>query len=463
MGRKILNIVGYFLAFLLFLLLFIRMTFPTTALGNMLKVRLADATGATSVVIGDVSLLGLIPSGLSLEGVEVTFKDVAMKTEVPGKDRMLGRLLQADELSVRASLGGLTSGEIDASFEGTVMGGTISGGRIIVPKEGIAELRIEAIEGVAIGAERLFASATGFDLRGTLSGSVDLKMPLVIEENGKRLPQLSGLEGSINLVIGGAVVKDPVVERMQMRQALTDVTLGDVKLTAKAGGGGSNAAASDKGARPRSGTTTIQFEELSASGPDVQLGVAPRAALVIPSGRPFNQSTIRTHFAIRVDEGYITREIDDPKNPGKKTQPNKIIQMLLEDLGRKGHLQDGDIGLAVTGPLSKPGVVTEKPRTRIGASGTAGRRMNVDAGEGDGDGGEGEEPGDEGSTSPVRPAPRVGRQGGAVTRPVVGGGRPVAAAPIEDSEGVVRPAPSPDGGIPGIPEGEPPMDGEAAE
>jgi type II secretion system protein N len=426
MMPKILRFAGYFLAFVLFLLLFVRMTFPTEAVGNMLKVRIAEGVGATDVQIADVSLLGLIPSGVELSGIEIAFKDVAMKTERPNENRMVGRMLQADEIAIHASLGALSSGEIDATFEGTVMGGRIEGGRLLVPKEGVAEVRIETIDGVALGAERLFAAATGFDVNGTLSGSIDLKLPITMEEGGKRVPQLAGLEGSINLTIAGAMVKDPVVERMQMRQALTDVKLGDVKLVAKATGTAA-AAAGDKGGRPRGGNTTILLEELSASGPDIQLAVAPRAALVIPSGRPFNQATLRTHFAIKVDEGYINREIDDPKAPGKKTQPNKIIGALLEDLARKGHAQDGDIGLAVTGPLAKPTVATEKPRTRIGAAGAGGRRMNVEAGD--------EPPeGDEGETGTEAPKPptRSSRQAGSVTRPAIGGGRPVAASPLGD-------------------------------
>ncbi len=418
MLQKVLRFAAYFLAFLLFLLLFVRVTFPTDALGNLLKVRLADAVGATDVKIGEVSLIGLVPSGVELEELEVAFPDVTLKGATPDKDKKVGRVLQAERLAVEASLGGLMGGEVDASFEGTVMGGELRGGRIVLPKEGDAEVRIEAIEGVAIGAERLFAAATGFDVRGLLSGSIDLRVPMTAEE-GARKPDLSGLDGTVTLSIADTTVKSPVIEQQGMRQPLTDVKLGTLRLAVKAGGGGG---ASAEGRRPRAGATTLAIEEFSASGPDIQVAVAPRAAVVIPAGRAFAQATLRTHFAVRIDPAFIEREIDDPDKPGEKAKPNKALGFILETLGRKGHVLEDNIGVAITGPVSKPNVATERPRTRIDATGNAARRMKVDA-EGD----EGEEEEDEGEEAPQETPP--GRQG-SITRPAAGGGRPVAATPV---------------------------------
>jgi len=442
---KILRFFGYSLAFVLFLLLFVRMTFPTDELGAMLRVRIADATGAKDVQLEEVSLLGLIPSGVSLEGLEISFPDVTLKGAEIGKDKKVGRVIQADLIELSAALGALSSGEIDASFEGIVMGGEIKGGRAIVPKDGMAEIRIESMSGVALGPERLFAAAIGFDVLGTLSGSIDLKIP-VSDVEGRRKFDIGGIDGVIDLAISDTVINDPVVERSQMRQALTDVKLGTLKLLVRASNGGAKAGdvGDGEGKRARVSTsTTIQLEEFSASGPDVQVGIAPRSAVVIPPGRTLAQGTIRAHFAIQVDPNFITREVDDPKAPGTKMQPNKIISLLLEDLTRKGHLKDNDIGLGITGPLSKPAVTTEPPRTRIGASGTAGRRMNV---QGDDEPTDEEDASDDGAEATPPPAARPMRAGSAeITRPVIGGGRPVAAVPMGRRPGRFDPR-NPSGG-----------------
>ncbi len=425
MLQKILRATGYFLAFILFLLLFVRITFPTDALGNLLKLRLADAVGATDVKLGEVSLIGLVPSGVELEELEVALPDVTLKGPTPDKDRKVGRVLHAERIAVEASLGRLMGGEVDATFEGTVMGGELKGGRIVFPKEGDAEIRVESIEGVAIGAERLVAAATGFDVRGVLSGSIDLRVPMTAED-GARKPDLSGLDGTVTLTIADTTVKAPVIEQQGMRQPLTDVKLGTLRLAAKVGGGGG---ASPDARRPRAGATTIAIEEFSASGPDIQVGIAPRAAIVIPSGRALSQATLRTHFAVRIDPAFIEKEIDDPDKPGEKTRPNKALGFVLETLGRKGHVLEDNIGVSVTGSMSKPSVTTERPRTRIDASGTAARRMKVDAED------EGEEEDDEVEEEEFPAGRRPGRQGsaGSIARPAAGGGRPVAATPVGGS------------------------------
>jgi type II secretion system protein N len=418
--QRALKITGWTFAFLLLLALGVRVTFPTDALARMLEVRLSDALGATEVKIGELSLLGLIPGGVELEEVEIAFKDVALKTETPGKDRMVGRVMQAERLAIEASLGGLLGGEVDATFEGELMGGRVEGGRLVVPKEGLAELRVATISDLNLGSERLFAATTGFDVRGVLSGSIDLQVPVSSPE-GKLTPDMGGLAGTIELAIADTRIADPVVERNQMRIALTDVTLGRVGLKARAGDGKPGASGAEGDARRATGPTVLHLEELSATGPDLQISIGQRAAITFVPGRPMSQAALRAHFAILIDEAYVTREVDDPKTPGKKARPNGALKLILEDLGRKGHLADGQFGLTLSGPISKPSITTEKPRVRVGASASGGRRMNVDASEG---GGEAEG----GAAQPGADAGRPGRP--AINRPAVGGGRPITAAPL---------------------------------
>jgi type II secretion system protein N len=424
--QRALRIAGWSLAFVLLLLLCVRLTFPTGALARMLEVRMSEALGATGVKIGELSLLGLIPGGVELEEVEITFADVALKTDAPGKDRMVGRVLQAERLAIEASLGGLLGGEVDASFEGELMGGRLEGGRIVVPKEGLAELRVASMSDVSLGSERLFAAMTGFDVRGVLSGSIDLQVPVSSPE-GKPVPDLAGLTGTIELAIADTRIDDPVVERNQMRQALTDVSLGLVTLKARVGDGKAGAGASD-GEKRRGGATVIHLEEVSTTGPDLQMAIGQRAAITFPPGRPMSQGALRAHFAILIDEAFIGKEVDDPKSPGKKVRPNGALKLILEDLTRKGHVADGQFGLTLSGPLAKPSITTEKPRVRAGAggSGGGGRRMNVDASEGDGEA--------EGAAERPEPSGRpMGRP--AINRPAMGGGRPIPTSPLGGGSG----------------------------
>ncbi len=421
--QRALRVAGWSLAFLVLLLLCVRLTFPTGALARMVEVRMSEALGATDVKIGELSLLGLIPGGIELEEVEIAFKDVALKTDTPGKDRMVGRILQAERLSVEASLGGLLGGEVDATFEGELMGGRLEGGRLIIPKEGMAELRVASISDVSLGSERLFAATTGFDVRGVLSGSIDLQVPVSSPE-GKLTPDLGGLSGTIELAIADTRIDDPVVERNQMRQALTDVSLGLVTLKARAGDGkaGAGAGETDK-RRQTSNATVIHLEEVSTTGPDLQMAIGQRAAITFPPGRSMAQAALRAHFAILIDEAFIGKEVDDPKAPGKKVRPNGALKLILEDLTRKGHVADGQFGLTLSGPLAKPTITTEKPRVRAGGSGGGGnRRMNVDASEGDG----------EAEGTAAKPEPASARSGPrpAINRPAVGGGRPVPTSPM---------------------------------
>jgi type II secretion system protein N len=432
--RRALRVAAWVLAFVVLLLLCVRLTFPTGALARMAEVRLSEALGATDVKIGELSLLGLIPGGVELEDVQVSFPDVALKTDTPGKDRKVGRSFQADRLAIEASLGGLLGGEVDASFEGELMGGAIEGGRVIVPKDGVAELRIATIRDINLGTERLFAATTGFDVSGVLSGSLDLQVPVSSPE-GKLTPKMSGLSGQVELTIADTRIDDPVVERNQMRQALTDVTLGMVTLKLRAGDGASPQADAEgeRATRPEDGgedkrrggneAAVLHLEEISASGPDLQLAVGPRAAVTFRPGKAMGQAALRAHFAVRIDEAFIGREVDDPKAPGKKARPNGALKLILEDLTRKGHVADGEFGLTLTGPLSKPTITTEKPRIRAGGSGgAAGRRMKVEAGDEPGEGDAGAD------ANPIRPGGMAPRP--AINRPAVGGGRPIPTTPL---------------------------------
>ena len=125
MARRLLIGGGYTLAFLVLFAFFVRVLFPTDAIRQVAEVRLADALGADNVKIGSASLIGIIPSGLSLSAVDIDLGEVVLPA-APAGERKLGRGLLIDELNVRTSLGAR-----GALGKGPVVGRVRAQGRVV--------------------------------------------------------------------------------------------------------------------------------------------------------------------------------------------------------------------------------------------------------------------------------------------------------------------------------------------
>ena len=452
---------GYIAFFVLCVLVFARMVFPTAALRDFVTMRLADFTGATSVKIGDVSLTGLIPSGASLADVELELPGVKVKTEKDDKITA-PRVIVAEELSASVSIGALMGGRVDASFEGKVQGGTVTGGHLILAKGSALVAQIERMEGIALGTERLFQALTGYDVTGLLSGTLDLTVPNA-ERDGKDVLQWDQMSGSARIEIGQGVLHEPLLVQREMRIMFTNAKLGTLKVGLKAEPGQGTAAAAGAPAGPegkaattrpgrKSDATFLSIEQLELSGGDVEIAVAPKGGVQFLAGQPPKDATINVHLGIRVADAYIDREVDDPKHPGKKVKNNTGIRSIAyAALQKKGHLQDGQFGLAITGTLGNPKVDTERPRVRVGG-GSGGRKLNVDQ-PGAGEPGAGGE--DEGADDATRGSKR-GTRADAPSAPPHAGRPGVVKAPrrpvLDPSKlppGALQPPPFPDFGPPG--------------
>ena len=448
---------GYIAFFVLCVLVFSRMVFPTASLRDFVTMRLAEVTGATKVTLGDVSLTGLIPSGAALENVELELPGVKVKTE---KDDKITppRLIVAEELRGSVSLWALAGGRVDASFEGKIQDGTLTGGHVAMAKGTPFVLGIERMEGIALGTERLFQALTGFDVTGVLSGNLDITVPNA-EKDGRDVLQWDQMSGSARIEIGHGILHEPLLAQRDMRIMFSDAKLGTLKIGLKAepGQGATAAPGAPAGpdgkaatARPgrKSDATFLSIEQLELTGGDVEIVVAPRGGVQFLAGQAPKDATINIHLGIRVADAYIDREVDDPKHPGKKVKNNTGIRTVAyATLQKKGHLQDGQFGLAITGTLGNPKVDTERPRVRVGG-GSAGRKLNVDqpGGAEPGTGGD-----DEGAAEdPARPAKRGTRADAAGTPHA---GRPGAVKPrrpvLDPSKlppGALQPPPFPDFG-----------------
>jgi type II secretion system protein N len=444
-SSKVLRFIGYAVFFLVALLLFIRLTLPTGQMKEFIKGQLAERLSAESVVIEDLSINGLFPSGATVEGFELTLPPVKVKTPDRGVDTLsASRVLTIEQLSFDGSLLDAASGEFDFEFEGMVQGGEITGGRIAMKPGAGAKLVIEQMTGVAIGSESLFLSLMGMDVVGTLSGKVDVSIPSV-ERDGKDTLAFEQMAASVELKLDEAKMLGPVIDtvmnREPVRLAFTDVDLGTITIRAASDNQGGPATGADPKS-PKRGV--INIEEASVLGGDVEVSSAPKANIAIPPGGSFKDGTIALHLAVKIADAWFDKTEKDRKDPTKTTKPNSGLRTMMTLGPLKQHVVDGQFGVSLTGALVKPAVATTRPRIRVGAGGagaTGGRKLNVDQPGGDTD--------DDESGAPAKPSrasrsisrPEADKPTAApVLRPAVGGGKPIEAAPARPRPNLAGPA-----------------------
>ncbi len=407
---KILRGVGYVAFFVMALLIFVRLTFPTDQARELARSMLRDKLGAERVEIADLDIDGLIlPSGVTATKVEIDLPPIKVKTPERGVD-VDGppRLLEAEELSVSGSLFGLLGGAIEAEIEGKVQGGELSEAR--VSWERGAPFAVAAkLTGVELGSESLFQTLTGFDVLATVGGQIDLQVP-TSDAEGRVAIAWSEIEGGIELELGDVKIVQPIIDtvmnREPVRMAFTNTSLGVVRLKLVAEGaaaGGAPAAGAGAPAEAkarRAGANVIAIEELSAEGGHVQIALAPKATLTLQPGLGLKDAVINVHLAVKIDDSWFEIEEKDRKDPSKMTKPNIGVRTMLSMGALKAYVQDGQFGIGLVGPLSRLKPQLERPRTRVGAGGVGtggGRKINVDVPGGD------EEEGEEPNGSDVRP------------------------------------------------------------
>ncbi|MCC6620256.1 MAG: type II secretion system protein GspN [Deltaproteobacteria bacterium] len=414
---------GYVVFFVLCTAVFVRVLFPTDQAKEFAAQRLAEMTGAESVTIGDLGLSGFIPSGVEIEKLEMRLPGVKVKTPERGGTALTEpRVVKVDALEVEtASLSGLLGGAPDVTFEARIGAGSIRGARYVREKDGPHVIKIEAIDKVPLGPERLFLSLVGFDIRGDLSGKIDLTIP-VGERDGRMQTFFDQMGGRVEIQLRGAEVKSPIVDSAQGRMALTDIDLGEVRLALQAEGGMAAAnqpQTGDPKTRAPKGreATVIAIEEASVDGPDLGVAVAPRSAVSFVQGGGPKEASLNVHLALVIHDALIDKEAEDPKNPDKMTKPNVALRYLMQANPIKGHTVDGQFGVAITGTIGDAKVRTERPRTRVGGTGGTTRKLNIDHPEGEGEDGGEDKPGDNGGATRPPPPETTSKRPTTIARP----------------------------------------------
>ncbi len=440
---KVLVGVGYVLFFLVALVICIRLTFPTNQVKEYLRGQMAERLGATSVQLEDVSLVGLIPGGVSLENLELTLPPVKVKTT--SRNEFIDsapRTLSVEEFTVDGSAFGAMGGNYDFELSGKLQGGEITGGRIQAEKNGPIKVDVEAFSKIALGSEGLFLTLTGLDVIGDLSGQMSMTLPTT-EREGRHVPAWDQLSTDIALKIEGAKILQPVIDSAMDRMGFTDVELGTVSIKL-ATEGGSNQEAKSPGKR-----LVISISELSMKGGDIEVVAAPKAAISIMPGQTLKEATINLQLVVKVNESFYEKEMKDRKDPTKMVKPNIGLRTMQTMGPLKAHTVDGQFGVSFTGPISKPKVTLGRPRTRIDESGGGpGRKMNVDQPETDAaPSGDGEEEGGAKRGKSGRPSRTEGRSA-PIMRSPGGDGAPVPASPTRRPNLIGGPSEPPEEGGP---------------
>jgi len=386
---------GYVLFFLVCTALFVYLTFPTDQARRFAEVRLTEATGADSVTIKDLSLAGL--GGASLEDVAIELPTLTMQTAVPGvEEEGPLRLIMIKSLDVDASLTGfLFGGEIDVNFEAEAQGGTIERGHFERGEDGVNHLEIGAIENVALGSEMVFQALVGKHVTGLVSGEVKLSLPTKPGPNGKPAIVLDEAAGTIDLEITGAKLRAPVFDSPMGRIPLGDADLGTITVKLVIDRASNIDAFKKTARRAGSDSTILHIADASVDGEDIAVQVAKNSAITLTPGRPIKDAAVNIHLSILVKDAFFDREVPDPDDPKKMTQPNKNLRFVMQQPPIKNVIENGVFGVGITGILGKPRVRVERSVIR---EGMVTRRPKLDRPEP-------AEPAEPAAAKPATPAP----------------------------------------------------------
>ncbi len=366
--RWILKGVGYFAFFLVCTVFFVLCTFPDDKVRDFAETKIQAATNAEEVTIGELDL-GML-GGATVKDARIAFKPLQLKTKIPGQLKEgPGRLLLVDEAEVDFSLFGLLfgGGGIDATLDATLMGGSISDATVKYEPGGPFRIKIGEIQDLALGGAQEMLAATGVaDLTGSMSGSIDLSLPLTKNKAGGTVVKLDELRGTVDLLISDAVLRRPLIETKQMgNMEFTDVDMGEIALRLKADKA-SNIAAYKSSRGKRGEATVLLLEEFNASGPDIDIQAAPLSAITVQPNQQLKDASANIHLAVKVKDRFIDKKIPDDNDPKKMQQPNKGLRFMMKQRPLSSAVKDGVFGFGITGRLGKVKAAPERSRLRGG-------------------------------------------------------------------------------------------------
>jgi type II secretion system protein N len=310
--RKILRIASVPVFYLLFLVIFVRLTFPYETLKSRILAEYNRSQAEKRLEIGELSGSGLL--GVEAEGVRLT--EIATQL-VEGKIPP-PVTLALDQVSVTASLLAYMFDTISVDFEAELGGGEMSGSLRQDDQE--AHLMFVG-EKIDVSGMTMLSAGIGLPMAGELSGEVDLFMPA---------GQMNKAEGSFDLSILDLSVGDGKA-KVRGTIALPKLNAGNLILKAEVTEG------------------QLEISEFSTDGKDFKMDAEGRVRL----REPFDKSTVSLGVTFSFKEAYtsksdITKSLfgaPDSKVPG-------LFDM--DPTVRRAKGPDGSYSWQVSGLLSKP-------------------------------------------------------------------------------------------------------------
>lgn len=314
--KRILKWVGYPLFYLFALLAFTYLLFPTDRLKNAveaefnarqagedeplrLSIRELDTYLLSGAQAQDVVILGPVPDA-----------------DEDGKRKPRERFV-IDEVTARASLLGLLGGTLEVAFDAEAFGGTIEGNT-----SDADETRSIYVELAEVDVQRapFVRGAIGAPVGGTLSGTIDLKLPE---------SKVAEAEGTIDLTISDFTVGDGKT-KIRDAIALPKVNAGTLVLKAKVAEG------------------RLTIDKFGCKGPDLEVVGDGKLRLRDPVSSSLAEMSLRFKFSDKYrNKSDMTQALLG--KPGSKT-PGVLD---LDPKVKRAKRADGFYAWRLTGPLQK--------------------------------------------------------------------------------------------------------------
>jgi type II secretion system protein N len=309
--KRIIRWAGYATFFVVCFIFFAYWTFPYDRVRGFIVQKVNRQKGAGGLDRPSdvqIQIAALSPhwfTGVKLEGVEMIR---ASRTKGGEPVRF-----SADRVSVRPSLISLLSGWVDLSFDVEIGEGEIEGRYKRDDKNLLLETDIDDVDVSRLGLGGL----VGLPVKGRARGSVNLLVPEATQAS----------QGSIDLEISGFTIGDGKAKLVtpNMRDGMTVETIdaGDLKLRLKVNKG--------KG----------EIEELTANGPDIELG---------------GEGSIRLGNQLERSRLSLTLDIGFKDTYRKKNDRTRALFEIMEfnPNYKKALTSTGSLRYRVTGILSSP-------------------------------------------------------------------------------------------------------------
>lgn len=310
--KQILKYAGVPVAYLVALVLFVRLTFPYETLRNRILAEYNTSQTEKRLEIDDMSGSGIF--GIEAEGVRLT----ELSTGVVSEDDPKPQTLSVDSASVSVSPLSYLFGTISADFEAEVGGGELSGD--FSQDSEAAEISVEGEE-IDISGLSVLSASIGLPLGGQMSGKVDLLLP-----DG----QMKKAEGAFEIQISQLTAGDGKA-KIRNTIALPKLSAGTLVFKAEATDG------------------RLEISQFASDGKDFQMNATGRLRL----RDPFDKSAVNVDASFKFKEAYTNKS---DLTRGIFGSPDSKIPALfdMDPMVRRAKQPDGSYAWQVSGLLSRP-------------------------------------------------------------------------------------------------------------